>query len=96
LLFGHSLVSLPFAVYGGVAATNERAAEALERAAQNLARKLGVAHLELRNIALRHEGWPMQDLYVTFRKEILPDEEANLLAIPANKGRWSAKASRMG
>jgi FemAB-related protein (PEP-CTERM system-associated) len=82
LLFGHSLVSLPFAVYGGVAASNEQAAEALEHAAQELARKLGVAHLELRNIARRHEGWPRQDLYVTFRKEILPDEQANLLAIP--------------
>jgi FemAB-related protein (PEP-CTERM system-associated) len=82
LLFGHSLVSLPFAVYGGVAASNEQAAEALEHAAQDLARDLGVAHLEFRNIALRHDGWPMQDLYVTFRKEILPDEQANLLAIP--------------
>ncbi|MBV9890988.1 MAG: FemAB family PEP-CTERM system-associated protein [Rhizobacter sp.] len=82
LLFGHSLVGLPFAVYGGVAAANEQAAEALEQAAQGLARELGVAHLELRNIAHRHEGWPMQDLYVTFRKEILPDEHANLLAIP--------------
>ena len=82
LLFGHSLVSLPFAVYGGVAASNEQAAEALEHAAQELARSLGVAHLELRNVASRHAGWPMQDLYATFRKEILPDEEANLLAIP--------------
>ena len=82
LLFGHSLVSLPFAVYGGVATSNEEAAEALEHSAQELARSLGVAHLELRNIAGRHAGWPMQDLYVTFRKAILPDEEGNLLAIP--------------
>ena len=26
--------------------------------------------------------WPTQDLYVTFRKEILPEVEANMLAIP--------------
>ena len=60
LLFGHSLVSLPFAVYGGVAAQNEQAAEALEHAAQELARELGVTHLELRNVAHRHDGWPNQ------------------------------------
>jgi FemAB-related protein (PEP-CTERM system-associated) len=82
LLFGHSLVGLPFAVYGGVAADNPAAADALEREAQALAQKLGVAHLELRNVAPRHPEWPMQDLYVTFRKAILPIEEANLLAIP--------------
>jgi len=82
LLFGHSLVGLPFAVYGGVAATTQQAAEALEQAAQELARSLGVSHLELRNVAVRNAGWPVQDLYATFRKEILPDEEANLLAIP--------------
>ena len=81
-LFGSSLVSLPFAVYGGVAANNSAAADALEAAAQQLAQQLGVAHLELRNVLVRHADWPAQDLYVTFRKPILADEEANMLAIP--------------
>ncbi len=81
-LFGHALVGLPFAVYGGVAADNDEVARALEDEAQALARRLGVEHLELRNVARRHEDWPHQDLYVTFRKEILEDEEANMLAIP--------------
>lgn len=82
LLFGNGLVSLPFAVYGGVAAVGDEAGAALETEAQALARRLGVEHLELRNLAPRHPDWPTQDLYVTFRKEILPDEEANMLAIP--------------
>ena len=82
LLFGNGLVSLPFAVYGGVAAVGDEAGAALETEAQALARRLGVEHLELRNVAPRHPDWPTQDLYVTFRKEILPDEEANMLAIP--------------
>ena len=82
LLFGNALVSLPFAVYGGVAALDDGAATALEGEAQNIAQRLGVAHLEMRNIARRHDDWPMQDLYVTFRKQILPDAEANMLAIP--------------
>src|SRR5689334_3007040 len=77
LMFGNALVSLPFAVYGGVAAATKEAADALEAEAQNIARRLGVDHLELRNMVLRHTDWPAQDLYVTFRKEILPDDEAN-------------------
>ena len=82
LLFGHALVGLPFTVYGGVAASDPAAAPALEAEAQRLARQLGAEHLELRNVKRRHQDWPLQDLYVTFRKEILPDEEANMLAIP--------------
>jgi FemAB-related protein (PEP-CTERM system-associated) len=82
LLFGHSLVSLPFAVYGGVVGTDSHAIDALEQHAQSLAERLGVEHLELRNVASRHADWPVQDLYVTFRKSISPDEEGNLLAIP--------------
>jgi len=81
-LFGNALVSLPFAVYGGVVADTPEAAMALENEAQALAERLGVDRLELRNIAARHADWPTQDLYVTFRKEILPDADANLLAIP--------------
>ncbi len=81
-LFGNALVSLPFAVYAGVAASDPEASTALEQEAQQLAGKLGVDHLEFRNVVARHDDWPTQDLYVTFRKEILPDVEANMLAIP--------------
>jgi FemAB-related protein (PEP-CTERM system-associated) len=81
-LFGNALVSLPFGVYGGVAAANDAAAAALEGRARELAVELGVEHLEFRNVAPRHADWPRQDLYVTFRKEILPEVEANMLAIP--------------
>lgn len=81
-LFGNALVSLPFAVYAGVASSNPDALAALEAHAQQLARKLDVDHLEFRNVTAKHTDWPMQDLYVTFRKEILPDVDANMLAIP--------------
>ncbi len=82
LLFGNALTSLPFAVYGGVAATDEASATALEAEAERLAQGLGVQHLELRHMHKRHADWPAQDLYVTFRKPILADEEANMNAIP--------------
>lgn len=82
LLFGNSLIALPFAVYGGVVADTTEAAAALEAEAERLAQELGVAQLEYRNVQPRHPEWPTQDLYVTFRKEITADDEANMLAIP--------------
>ena len=95
-LFGNSLVSLPFAVYGGVATINEEAAAALEHEAQQIAQRLGVDHLELRNIDLRHADWPTQDLYVTFRKEILVKEEDNMLAIPRKQRAMVRKGIKNG
>jgi FemAB-related protein (PEP-CTERM system-associated) len=81
-LFGHSLVSTPFCVYGGIVAAGDAAFKALERAACDLARRLGVEHIEMRNRERRHPEWPVKDLYVTFRKEIDADPEKNMLAIP--------------
>ena len=96
MLFGNALVSLPFAVYGGVAATDEAAAMALEAEAQRIAQRLGVDHLELRHVAARHDDWPKQDLYVTFRKAILPEEEANMLAIPRKQRAMVRKGIKNG
>ena len=96
LLFSNSLIALPFAVYGGVAASNTEASLALENEAQKLARKLGVDHLEFRNINPQHTDWPTQDLYVTFRKEILPEVEANMLAIPRKQRAMVRKGIKNG
>lgn len=96
LLFGHSLVSLPFAVYGGVAALNPQAADALEVEAQAIARSLGVQHLELRNVNPRHGDWPAQDLYVTFRKNLLESDDANMLAIPRKQRAMVRKGIKNG
>ena len=82
VLFGHSLSSLPFCVYGGIVANTVAATEALRKEACSLAEKLGVGALELRNMRATDSGWPMKDLYFTFRKAIAPDDEANLMAIP--------------
>lgn len=95
-LFGNSLTSLPFAVYGGVVAVSPHVADALELEARELAKRLGVAHLELRNVNPRHPEWPTQDLYVTFRKEIFPDEESNMLAIPRKQRAMVRKGIKNG
>ena len=96
MLFGKSLTSLPFAVYGGVAAEDEISAQLLEQEAQRLAQSLGVDHLELRQLQRRHDDWPRQEVYVTFRKAILPDEEANMLAIPRKQRAMVRKGIKNG
>ena len=95
-LFGHAVVSLPFAVYGGVAAVDEDAAQALEARAQSLTSELKAQHLELRHVQPRHDDWPRQDLYVTFRKEILPEVESNMLAIPRKQRAMVRKGIKHG
>jgi FemAB-related protein (PEP-CTERM system-associated) len=95
-MFGNALTSLPFAVYGGVAAATPVAAHALEAEAQRLAIELGTDHLELRHIERRHDDWPVQELYVTFRKSILPKEEDNMLAIPRKQRAMVRKGIKNG
>ena len=96
LVFGHALVSTPFCVYGGIVAADAGAREALETAACDLARKLGVDHLEMRNRRRAHPGWPCKDLYVTFRKEISADAEQNMLAIPRKQRAMVRKGMKAG
>ena len=98
-LFGHALVSLPFCVYGGIAADVDAGIDVIheiESKAETLARALGVRHLEYRNLQPRHEDWPRQDLYVTFRKEILPEVDANMLAIPRKQRAMVRKGIKNG
>jgi FemAB-related protein (PEP-CTERM system-associated) len=95
-LFGNSLASLPFAVYGGVAASTPAAAEALEREAQATAGRLRVDHLEMRNLRQRHPEWPTQEIYVSFRKEIAPEVEANMQAIPRKQRAMVRKGIKNG
>ena len=96
LLFGNALVALPFAVYGGVAATTPDALNALEQEAQAIAQQLGVEHLEFRNLEQRHPDWPTQDLYVSFRKRLEPDVDANMLAIPRKQRAMVRKGIKQG
>jgi FemAB-related protein (PEP-CTERM system-associated) len=95
-LFGNSLSSLPFCVYGGIAAESQTAADALNDAAQALAVALKVDYLEYRNRHAQHPDWPAKALYVTFRKEIDPAEEANMQAIPRKQRAMVRKGIKAG
>ncbi|MEO8837419.1 MAG: FemAB family XrtA/PEP-CTERM system-associated protein, partial [Herbaspirillum sp.] len=96
VLFGHSLISLPFCVYGGIAAVNEQSRAVLNRRAQELADELKVGHLEYRNMMPRHPDWKSKDLYVTFRKEILPSVDENMNAIPRKQRAMVRKGIKHG
>ena len=96
LLFGHSLGSLPFCAYGGMLADDEAAAHALDEAAQALAIRLKVGAYECRNQLARHADWPTKDLYVTFKKAIAPELEANLDAIPRKQRAMVRKGIKAG
>jgi FemAB-related protein (PEP-CTERM system-associated) len=95
-LFGHALVSLPFCVYGGPAADDTDVEHVLIAAASDLARSLGVEHLELRNRSAKCPGWPRQDLYATFRKTLYADADANLQAIPRKQRAMVRKGIKHG
>lgn len=82
LLFGNTLVSNAFCVYGGIVASNDQAFAALQSQAQQLARELGVDCLEMRNRRQQHPDWAHKQLYVTFRKNLEGDHEKNMAAIP--------------
>ena len=82
LLFGNALVSTPFCVYGGILAVDEAVHKALDSAACELAHKLKVGHLELRNIHSSTSGRAVKELYVTFRKTLDSDPEQNFMSIP--------------
>lgn len=97
-LFGNSLSSLAFCVYGGPAALNVEATEALDRAARAVADRLDVASLEYRHIEPHHYAGAVEksDLYVTFRKPIDPDVEKNMLAIPRKQRAMVRKGQKLG
>ncbi len=97
LLFGHSLISVPFAVYGGVLADNAAVAQALEQHAMRLAGDLAVDHMEIRNQKPQRDDWLRKEgLYVTFRREISDDHEANMLAIPRKQRAMVRKGIKAG
>jgi FemAB-related protein (PEP-CTERM system-associated) len=82
-LFGHSLVSNAFQVYGGPVAIDDESRNALVGYATDLLARTKAGHLEFRSIEAQTPGWLVKEgLYVTFRREISADHDANLSAIP--------------
>jgi FemAB-related protein (PEP-CTERM system-associated) len=83
-IFGRMLVSTPHAAYGGCIADSDETAATMTDYARELAKELRVEFLELRNFrnVLDDFSLTTKDLYVTFRQELKPDLEENMLSIP--------------
>jgi FemAB-related protein (PEP-CTERM system-associated) len=96
VLFGHALVSLPFCVYGGIAAASARARNLLGEAAVSQAEAWRGGHLEYRSLTPHNPDWEHSDLYVTFRKPIDPDVERNLNQIPRKQRAMVRKGIKAG
>ncbi len=96
-LFGSSLISNAFAVQGGPATDDEESRQALDGAATRLMGELGVPTLEMRGFAADRNNWQTKsDLYVTFRRQILPSVEANLKAVPRKQRAMIRKGIQNG
>ncbi len=96
LLFGNSLSSCAFCVYGGIIADNKETYQQLDKKACDLAEELGVDHLEMRNQIQLTPERPHKELYVTFRKELDENEEKNMLAIPRKQRAVIRKGIKAG
>jgi len=82
-LFGDSLISNAFCVYGGPIATDDDSRGQLVSFALAEMERLQVNHVEFRNRRASGLGWSCSSgLYATFRRQIDPDPEKNLQMIP--------------
>ena len=102
-LFGNTLISVPFCVYGGPLAVEQEAFAALTDAAAALLPGSRATALEFRFLSVPPDGWldasdwvARNDLYVTFRKTIAADDEANLKAIPRKQRAMVRKGIERG
>lgn len=96
-IFGNSLISNGFGVYGGPIAASVGALEAMDQAAIELAGELRVERIEYRLRQPMHANWHCnREIYVTFRKEIDKDPEKEMLAIPRKQRAMVRKGIKHG
>ena len=93
LLAGTMLVSVPYAVYGGVVSPDQEAAVALLEAARAEARRLGARCIDFRSVRAAFGDVPRVDRYVTFRRELPARPEDALPWLP-RKARAAARHAR--
>jgi FemAB-related protein (PEP-CTERM system-associated) len=95
-LSGTSLLSLPFAVEGGVCSADDEARQALDGAALALAEQTGARSIELRD-GLDGGAFQMREgLYFGFRRALLPTDEENMAAIRRKQRRMIRVGQQAG
>ena len=97
-----TLLSVPFAVEGGVCACDDEARAALDAAAVELCTEHGARQLELRDGSEGPNFQPREGLFFGFKRELRPTDEENMAAIPRKQrrmvrvGQQSGLTSRVG
>jgi len=88
IVTGSVLISTPFAVYGGILAASEAAHDALAEHARDLADRLDVQYLDLRNrFANQCINAEPVERYSTFTRAVGPGDQASVLAALPQKTR---------
>jgi FemAB-related protein (PEP-CTERM system-associated) len=93
---GRSLMSLPFAVYGGVCASDTESERALIARLEQLASELQVGHLELRNRSATVPEYHENSRYSTFTMPLSPDPEAIYKGLPKDIRYMIRKGEKAG
>ena len=97
LLFGNTLTSVPFCVYGGPLAADAETAAALAEYAAGLLPETGASGAEFRHRDPVEGDWLQRpDLYVTFRKPIVANHDQNMKAIPRKQRAMVRKGIQNG
>lgn len=92
-LAGCILVSVPYAIYGGILSDDDEAQQALLDGGRELAEQLKAQWIDIRSIDAQWPNLPVIRRYVTFRKH-LPDDPDKVLAEMPRKARAAARHAR--
>lgn len=98
-IFGDCLISMPLAMYGGICAADQDSYSRLLEAGTDLAKRLCVKYLEMRN---RAEPFPLasplpsRDLYLTFTQDLSPGPEKLLAGLPRDTRYIVRKSLKAG
>lgn len=96
-VMGRCLLSLPFAAYGGICASDPESEQALLRHLRELAASERVDFLELRSRnGELSPGFSSNPRYATFSAPLDPDHEANLKRLPRDTRYMIRKAEKAG
>lgn len=96
-LSGKCLLSLPFAVYGGICAADEESEQALRARLEFLAERLQVDYLELRSRSGQlPRGYFQNSRYSTFTLPVLQDTDAMYAGFPKDIRYMIRKGEKAG
>ncbi len=93
LLAGRILVSVPYAVYGGVLCDNQDVADALLTEARRIAYRIGARYIDIRSSSARWPDLTTIDRYVTFMRDLPPSID-DVLGLFPRKARAEIRRAR--